>query len=167
MDGTSVCSKGIAKVTLKINDKQFEHSFIVCQNLKQPLLFGMDFTQNYRIGIDWDHNGVLYLRHRGRKLISEWSNGSISNPNCMIRETFHVIGMSVALVSNDLGIRLKTPTVVTIPPHNITMIPLEPPFRALQCKIINTELLEVAGNPFLNIEQPCLLLFAHTTQILH
>ena len=91
----------------------------MCQHLKQPLLLSNYFTQNYRIGNDWDHNGVSYLRHRGRKLILAWPNGSISDPNYMTRESFHVIGTSVTLVTNDLGIRLKIPIVVTIPPHNI------------------------------------------------
>ena len=115
----------------------------------------MDFTQNYRIGIDWDHNGVSCLRHRGRKLISPWPYGSISDPNYMTREIFHVIGMSVTSVTNSLCIGIKTPTVVTIPLHNIAMIPLEPPFRDLQCKNVDTELFEVVGNPLSNIEQPC------------
>ena len=42
--------------------------------------------------------------------------------------------MNVALVTDGLGIRQNT-TVVTLPPHNIAMIPLEPPFGALHCKI--------------------------------
>ena len=137
------------------------HTFIMCQNLKQPLLFGMDFAQNYRIGIDWDHNGVSYLRPRGRKLISAWPNGSISDTNYIMRETSHVIGMSVALITNGLGIRLKTLTVVTIPSHNITIIPLEPPFRAQHCKNVNTDLFKAIGNPLLNMEQPYLLIL-HT-----
>ena len=49
----SLCTKGIVMVNLEINDKQFEHTFIMCQNLQQPLLFGMDIAQNYRIGNDW------------------------------------------------------------------------------------------------------------------
>ena len=73
MDSTSLCPKGAVKVILEINNKQFKHIFIVCQNLKQPLQFGMDFAQNYRLGIDWD------LRYKGRKLISAWPNGSISD----------------------------------------------------------------------------------------
>ena len=63
-DGMSLCPIGIVTVNLEINDKQFEHTFIVCQNLQQPLLFGMDLTQNYIIGIDLDHNGVSYLRQQ-------------------------------------------------------------------------------------------------------
>ena len=66
-DGMSLCPKGIVTVNLEINDKQFEHTFTVCQNLQQPLLFGMDFAPIYRIDIDWDDNGVPYLRHQGKK----------------------------------------------------------------------------------------------------
>ena len=61
------------------------------QNLKQPLLFGMDFGQNYRIGIDWDHNGISYLRYKGRNLISAWPNGSISDPGHLTKEILHVV----------------------------------------------------------------------------
>ena len=96
---------------------------------------------------------LLTYSYRGRKLISAWPNGSISDPNYMTRETFHVIGTSIASVTNNLCIRLKTSTVVTIPPHNIAAIPLEPPFRALQCKNVNTELFEVVENALLSIEQ--------------
>ena len=31
--------KGLVRLLIKINDNHFEHMFIVCQNLKQPLLF--------------------------------------------------------------------------------------------------------------------------------
>ena len=89
----SLCPKGIVMVTLEINDKQFERTFIMCQNLQQPLLFGMDFAQNYRIGIDWDHNVVSYLKHQGSKLVSAWPNSSIPNA-----ETSHVTDTSVPLV---------------------------------------------------------------------
>ena len=67
----------IVMVNLEISDRQFEHTIIKFQNFQQSLLFGMDFTQNYRIGIDWDHNGVLYLRHQGRKFISAWPKSFI------------------------------------------------------------------------------------------
>ena len=161
VDGTNLCPKGIVKVTLEINEKQFEHTFIMYQNLTQPLLFGMDFAQNYRIGIDWNHNSVSYVRHQDRKLISAWPNSSISDQNFMTRETSHVTGASVTLITDGLGIRLKTPAVVIIPPHNIAMTLLEPPFRALHCKNVNTELFTVIGNQLSSIEQPYVLIF-HT-----
>ena len=54
-DRTSLGPKGLIRLLIEINNNHFEHLFIVCQNLKQPLLFGMDFAQCYKIGIDWDH----------------------------------------------------------------------------------------------------------------
>ena len=125
VDGTSLCPKGVVKVMLEINTKQFEHMFIMCQNLKQPLLFCMNFAENYRIGIDWDHNGVSHLRYKGRKLISAWPNGSISDPDHVTRKIIHVIDMSVDSMTNKPGIRLKTSIVVSIAPHNIAIMPLE------------------------------------------
>ena len=44
-DGTSLGAKGLVKLLIEIDNNHFEHLFIVCQNLKQPLLFGMDFAQ--------------------------------------------------------------------------------------------------------------------------
>ena len=41
------------------------------------------------------------------------------------------------------------------------MIPLEPPFRALHCKNVNTKLFKVIGNPLTHVEQPYLLIL-HT-----
>ena len=44
-DGTSLGTKGLVKLLIEINDNHFEHLFIVCQHLKQSLLFGMGFAQ--------------------------------------------------------------------------------------------------------------------------
>ena len=111
----------------------------------------MDFTHNCRIGINWDHDGVSYLRYKGKNLISAWSNRSISDSDHATKKIFHII-------DTNQSIRLKKSTVVTIPPHNIAIIPLEPPLRALQCKGVNTEVFEVIGNPLMSIEQPYLLI---------
>ena len=86
----------------------------------------MDFAQNFRIGIDLDHNGASYLRYKGKKLISAWLNGPISNPDHVTRDILHVIDMSVETMINESGIRLMTSTVLNTPPNNITIIPLEP-----------------------------------------
>ena len=154
----SLCPKGVVKFMLETKNRQFEHMFVVCQNLRQLLLFRMDFAQNYRICIDWDHNGASYLRYKGKKVISAWPSGPISNPDHVTRDILHIIDMGMDIMTNKSDIKLMRSTVVTIPPHNITIIPLEPPWRALQCKSVNTELFEVIGNSFLSIEYPYLLI---------
>ena len=152
----SLCPVGIVTVNLEIHDKQFEHTVNVCHNLQQPLLLGMDFAQNYRIDIDWGQNNVSYLRHKGRKVKSVWPSSTILDS-----ETSHVTDANMILVTDGLGVRLITPTIVTIPPHMIVMIPLEPPLRAIHCKIVNAELFEIIGNPLSSLKQSCLLIL-HT-----
>ena len=146
-DSTSLCPIGIVMVNLEINYKQFEHTIILCQNLQQQLMcVRMDFPQNCRIGINWNHNGISYLRHQGRKLILAWLSNLILDS-----ETSHVTDASVTLVTDSLVVRLKMPTVFTIPPHNIVMIPLEPPFGALHCKNGNAKLFEIIRNPLSSV----------------
>ena len=88
-----------------------------------------------------------------KKLISVWPIGPILDS-----ETSNVTNANVAFVTDGLGIRLKTPMIILIPPHNIAMIPLELPIGALHCKYVNTELFKVIGNPLSSIEQPYLLI---------
>ena len=52
VDGTSLGAKGIVKLLIEINNYHFEYLFIVCQNIKQLLLFRIDFAQCYKIGIN-------------------------------------------------------------------------------------------------------------------
>ena len=102
----NLCPNGEVTVTLEINNKQFKHMFIMCQNLKQPLLFGMNCGQNYGIGIDWDPDGVSYLRYMGRELISAWPHGSISSSDHVTKEILYIIDTSGDSMTNDLGIIL-------------------------------------------------------------
>ena len=51
---------GIAPLELNIDDYNFKHNFVVCTNLKQHPILGLDFAQRYRIGIDWDINGIFF-----------------------------------------------------------------------------------------------------------
>ena len=47
-DGTSLGPEGLVKLLIEINNNHFKHLFIVCQKLKQPLLFGMDFPNDIK-----------------------------------------------------------------------------------------------------------------------
>ena len=46
--------------------KKFHQQFIVCENLLQPVILGLDFSHNYLIGIDWLSANQLHL-HQGSK----------------------------------------------------------------------------------------------------
>ena len=90
-DGTSLGPRGLVRLLIKIIDNHFEHLFIVCQNLKQPLLLRIDFAQHYKIGIDWDHTGASYLWYKGRQLMSAWHSSAMSQ--CVTGITNHISDM--------------------------------------------------------------------------
>ena len=148
-DGTSLGPKGLVRLLIKINNNHFEHLFIICQNLKQPLLFGMDFAQLLK---NWNHTGASYLWYTGRKLMSTWHNGAM--PQCVTGITNHITDMDT--VSNTLGTTLLTTLTMTIPPHHIAVIPVAPSSHSLHSTDIITGLIEVIENPLLCIEQPYL-----------
>ena len=121
-DGTSIGPKGLVRRLLEINDNHFEHLFIVCQNIKQPLSFGIDYAQSYKIGINWDHTRTSYLRYKGRKLMSAWHSSAM--PQCVTGITNHTT--DVDTTSKRSGTRLVTTMTVTIPPHHMAVIPVTP-----------------------------------------
>ena len=59
--GTTLGPIGIVPLTLDNNGHLFIYNFVVCRNLKQTLIVGLNFAQCYKIGIDWDVFGTLYF----------------------------------------------------------------------------------------------------------
>ena len=68
--GGSIGAVGTIDITCKIRNRTFRHKFIVCTALKAQMILGLDFTQTYRIGINWDSNMEPFLRSEGKFLTS-------------------------------------------------------------------------------------------------
>ena len=147
-DGTSLGPRGLVKLLIEIN-KHFKHLFIVCQNLKQPQLFGIDFSQCYKIEIDWDHTGASYLWYKGRKLMSASCNSAL--PQCVTGITNHITDMDT--MPNRLGTRLVTTMTRTTPPHHMAVIPITSSSHPICSMNITTEPIEVIQNPLPYIKQ--------------
>ena len=80
--GTTLGPIGITSLELNIDDQISVHNFIICTKLKQALFLGHNVAQRYRIGIDWDIYGPLFLRHEGKKIATSMK---MTNPGqCMI-----------------------------------------------------------------------------------
>ena len=84
--------------------------------------------------------------------MSAWHNSAM--PQCVIGITNHITDMDT--VSNRLGTRLVTTTIVTIPPHYVAAIPVAPSSQFLHSTDITTALIEIIENPLLYIKQPYL-----------
>ena len=68
--GATLGPIGIAPLDMNIEEQNSTHNFVVCTKLKQHLILGQDFVQRYKIGIDWDIKGKLFLRCKGKKIAS-------------------------------------------------------------------------------------------------
>ena len=111
--------------------------------------------RNYRIGIDWDHNGVSYLQTSREKINILLSLAALF----LTQKLLMLLIANVVLVTDSLGIRLKSPTVVKIPPHNIANDTIRASFQSSMLhKLSITKLFKVIGNTLSSIEQPYLLI---------
>ena len=75
----------------------------------------MDFVQRYKIGINWNINGQLFLRHKGKKIA--WGQLTMDN--------------SLTKISTDeeneteQKLHLIITNTVTIPPHHISFFTIK------------------------------------------
>ena len=118
--GTTLGPIGITPLELNTDYHIFVYNFNVCTKLKQFLILGVNFAQRYRIGIDWDMYGTLFLRWEGKKIATSMkmtNSGQqmlafLETPSGKPQET----GKKLCLMSNH---------TVTIPPYHISIIPLK------------------------------------------
>ena len=68
--GTTLGPIRIAPLEVNMKSQIFVCNFIICSKLKQPLSLELAFSHRYRIGIDLDMYGMLFLRHEGKKIVT-------------------------------------------------------------------------------------------------
>ena len=47
---------------------QFMHTFIMCNNLQEELIMGLDMQQLHHLGCNWTENGFMFL-HQGPSIL--------------------------------------------------------------------------------------------------
>ena len=57
---------GMTTLQFQINDITFIHTFIICRNLRQPFILGLDFLRKYRIGTTWTEEGKFSLKYQNQ-----------------------------------------------------------------------------------------------------
>ena len=68
--GMTLGSIGILPLIPDVDKHSFVHKFILCTKLKQSQLIGLDFAQRYKIGLDVNAYGTLFLLHEGKKKVT-------------------------------------------------------------------------------------------------
>ena len=59
--GEGLGTRGRTKCEININGKIFYQTFIVCEHLKRPIIFGRDFSIQNCIGISWTKSNSCQL----------------------------------------------------------------------------------------------------------
>ena len=117
---------GIAPIVLSIDDQNFTCNFIVCIKLKQHLILGLDFVQRYRIGIDWDMHGKLFLRSEGKKMATSMKIYNLEH------QTIASLEISAGKQNETAQkLHLITNNTATIPPYHSSVAPLKLLIRQL------------------------------------
>ena len=45
-----------------LGSEQYTHTFMVCKNIKRPMILGIDFLRKYRIGTNWTEKGKFQIQ---------------------------------------------------------------------------------------------------------
>ena len=144
---------GITPLELSIDYQHFEHNFVVCTKLKQHLILGLDFTQRYRIRLDWDIYGKLFLQHEVKIIAISIKTNNIEQ--CTIASLEILAGKQN---ETDQKLHLITSNTITMPPYQSSIAPLKAIKQVINNNFKLDDLIEIEVNPFLTMEQPELIL---------
>ena len=103
---------GIAPLDLNVEEQNCTHNFIVCAKLKHYFILGLESAQRCIIAVDWDDNGKLFLRHKGKKIATSLKTNDSGQQT----------RASSKISTDEQEIHLLTTTTVTIPPYYISLV---------------------------------------------
>ena len=129
-DGHSLDPIGTVELDIQLGKEQFKYKFIVCRNLKMPIILGLDFAVYHKIGFDWNADRSAYLRFENKELVSSIPKWTIEGTNS----------------------RLYTKKEVRLQPHAINLIEakVSTPIKVKTGR----QIYQIRENELLNIEYP-------------
>ena len=64
--GSNISLIGILTLNIGLSAQKSKLTFIVCRNLRRPLILGLNFHHKFHIGTCWDSDGKLFLHKDGK-----------------------------------------------------------------------------------------------------
>ena len=128
----------------KCRRTKISHIILSCPKLKQNLILGLDFSQRYKMSIDWDINRKIFLRCKGKKIATSLKSSDTG------QWTIALLKISTNWQTEiELKKTCLITTTVTIFPHHISIVPLKAINQAINTKFTLETLLQIGRNPFL------------------
>ena len=97
-NGTNLCPIGIPECEFKIGTKEYKNDFIVCKNLVQTCILGIDFLRKHGIWTGWSPTGKFQLISQ-QKFLVESLEVLMKGPMIHNRQGIHIPGRNLAMVS--------------------------------------------------------------------
>ena len=60
--GTPIKVMGITKCPVTLGNEQYNHTFMVCKNIRRSMILGIDFVRKYRIVTNWTREGQFQIQ---------------------------------------------------------------------------------------------------------
>ena len=101
--GESLGARGRTKCEVNINDKTFYQTFIVCEHLKRPMIFGRDFSIKNCIGISWTKANTRQLTQNYEVIAETTEYQTPSRSSVSLKRNIKVPPQSCAVVDVDIN----------------------------------------------------------------
>ena len=116
-NGSSLGALGCTKCKISIGDSDFEQTFLVCENLKRPVILGKDFARRYCIGIYWTPENTRILHSGFRKIAETKELRPRTNAAVYLKRTTKLPPRSCAVV--DVNINTEEKDKIKMVPDNL------------------------------------------------
>ena len=111
--GESLGARGKTKCEININGKIFYQTFIVCEHLKRPIIFGRDFSIQNCIGISWTKTNTCRLTQSNEVIAETAEYQTPSRASVSLKKNIKVPPRSCAVVDVDINTTEKIKVEVT------------------------------------------------------
>ena len=60
--GSHIKVLGTTKCPVTLGNESYTHTFMVCKNIRRPMILGLDFLRKFRIGTNWTEEGEFQIQ---------------------------------------------------------------------------------------------------------
>ena len=60
--GSPIKVLGTARCPVTLGNEKYTHTFMVCQNIRRPMILGLDFLRKFRIVTNWTEEGEFQIQ---------------------------------------------------------------------------------------------------------
>ena len=80
--GSPIKVLGTTKCPVTLGNESYTHTFMVCKNIRRPMILGLDFLRKFRIGTNWTEDGEFQIQtpsHETIEVIKVYHTGPTVN----------------------------------------------------------------------------------------